>query len=210
MPFFTLYLCMNSTNKVLYIGAHLPQWILKQIMYSIIHKIAMELHVSGFPGQGTIHKISLYLTKKYNDTSEPQTSDPHKLKPLQSTMSSRSQIWSNKSRCRLVGDLVNQHCFVDVGNRNIIVRLTIEIRIKKCLVVVIKRNFIIRWYLYARIWTLKKVSTTEEGFFCKNTKKIKNQRLYQRQPLTAYQNKMVGQIMLRPGLAALKKRTRPY
>ena len=111
------------------------------------------------------------MNKKYIDTSEPRTSDPHKLKPLQSTMSSRSQIRSNKSRCRLVGDLVNQHCFVDVGNRNIIVRLTIENRIKKWLVVVIKRNFIIRWYLYPRIWTLKKVSTTEEGFFCKNTKK---------------------------------------
>ena len=149
-----------------------------------------------------------YIKYHCIDTSEPRTSDPHKLKPLQSTMSSRSQIWSNKSRCRLVGDLVNQHCFVDVGNRNIIVRLTMKNRIKKCLVVVIKRNFIIRWYLYPRIWTLKKVSTTKEGF--NNLDWAENQRLYQRQPLTAYQNKMAGQIMPRPGLAALKKRTRPY
>ena len=174
----------------------------------------MELHASGFSGQGTMHKVSLYCTKKYIGTSEPQTSDPHKLKPLQSTMSSRSQIWSNKSRCRLVGDLVNQHCFVDVGNRNIIVRLTIENRIKKCLVVVIKRNFIIRWYLYPRIWTLKKLVPPKKEFFCKNTKKIKIEQrakdCIKDSPLTAYQNKMVGQIMLRPRLAALKKRTRPY
>ena len=111
-------------------------------MYSIIHKIATPCFWPPRAGDHT--QDIIVLNKKYIDTSEPQTSDPHKLKPLQSTMSSRSQIRSNKSRCRLVGDLVNQHCFVDVGNRNIIVRLTMKNRIKKFLVVVIKRNFSIR------------------------------------------------------------------
>ena len=137
-------------------------------MYSIIHKIAMELHVS-FQGRGPCIRYHC-IEQKYIDTSEPRTSDPHKLKPLQSTMSSRSQIRSNKSRCRLVGDLVNQHCFVDVGNRNIIVRLTMKNRIKKCLVVVIKRNFSIRWYLYPRIW---KLAPRKKGFSVRIPKKLR-------------------------------------